>query len=197
MTTAFEFLPRNQRKPVRPIASIVAVPVTLAAFFIGILIFQKSSKNLELEYQKAQSRVEALTMDFISRAEQKLPNERLFADLTHRIEKHNLKTGARRSSWTKFFNTLDIALPDDSVIIALKNQKTGNSSFAPDDREFKIEIAVASIEDANALYRNLSTLPQIESLNFAPRGEIVHQGRTGVSITIDFRFNENYVQPSL
>ena len=196
MTTAFEFLPRNQRKPVRPLLSMAAMLVTAVGFFVGVLIFQSSAKSLEIEYKNAQARVDSLTMDFIGKAQQKLPDESSLSDLSNRVLEHNLKMGDKRSSWTQLFNTLDAVLPQDSVIIALENQQTGSPSFAAADREFRLRIAVANIDDANALYRNLSTLPQIESLNFAPRGEVIHQGRSGISITIDFRFNENYVQSS-
>ncbi|MBU1109506.1 MAG: hypothetical protein KKB51_22685 [Candidatus Riflebacteria bacterium] len=192
MTNSFEFLPADDRRIRTPKISLAIFLLTASAFFVGTFALHSYSVGLEKAYHEASGRVEKETIGFISHAAQLLPNVAAINDLKEKTQYHNLEMGDKTSVWTKLFNALDAVMPEDSVILAIENPKTGKMSFAATDRQFKIRIALTSIDAANAIYMKLAAIPAIESLNFTPRVEKQHQPQQSLNVDLEFTFNETY-----
>ena len=192
MTNSFEFFPADARKIRIPKVSLIIFLITAVVFFIGVFALRSYSASLEMAHREASARVENETMGFISRAAQLMPDAAVISNLAEKTRLHNMEMGEKTSIWTRLFNTLDAVLPENSVILAIENPVSGKMSFASADRQFKIRIALTSIDAANAIYMKLAALPAIESLSFTPRGEKQHQGRQSVNVDLEFTFNETY-----
>lgn len=192
MTNSFEFLPADGRRIRAPKISLAIFLVTVAVFFIGVFSLHSYSASLEKAYHDASARVENQTMVFISHAAKLMPDESAIRKLAENTQRHNMEIGEIPSTWTRFFNALDEALPENSVILSIENPKTGNMSFAATDRQFKVRIALTNIDAANAIYMKLATIPSIESLSFTPRGEVRRNGRQSLNVDLEFTFNETY-----
>ncbi|PKL48308.1 MAG: hypothetical protein CVV42_10045 [Candidatus Riflebacteria bacterium HGW-Riflebacteria-2] len=192
MTNAFEFIPANSLKLRQPRLSLAFFLVTATCFLLGIFAMNKYTESLEQSYQETSARLEKETMTFIQRATNMLPDSSALDSVINRTRLHNLAIGGKNSVWTKLFNTLDLALPEDSVILTINNPKSGKAVFAAEDRQFRIRIALTGIEAANDIYARLASLQEIESLSFTPRGEMKQEGRQSLNVDLEFNFNETY-----
>ncbi|MDD2998616.1 MAG: hypothetical protein PHV05_06095 [Candidatus Riflebacteria bacterium] len=190
MTTAYEYLARDRRRikaPVFSAAVLLAVTCLLGGVFA---VTRYYSGKLESDYAKAAGRVANESQNFIDSARTLLPQESTIIDIEQNTETHNLAIVGNFSVWTKLFNNIETALPENSVITAIENTLTGSPVFKAEDRFFRIRIAVAGMEQSNTLYAKLAENKHFESLSFTPKGEISYQGRNGISIELEFKFNE-------
>ena len=190
MTTAYEYIDREERRikmPVFSAAIALAASITAFALLTGM---NHSSRTLEREYAAAAERMQKESQSFIDRASGMLPPETLLTEVERQVNAYNLKIGGKFSIWTRLFNAIENAMPEGALITAIENPFTSKPLFAAEDRFFRFRVAVQNTEQANAFYMKLSEIPAFENLNFTPRGEIKVQGSTGFSIDIEFRFNE-------
>jgi hypothetical protein len=196
MTTAFEFLPKNERKACRPVYSIISLISLSLAFSAGFVTMREWSRRLEKECNLAKIRAEEVKLNFMTRAEKFLPDETAIKQLAESIRRHNLMMDKRNSAWTRLFNVIDSCLPDDSIILAIENPSSNQPLFSSEDRAFRVKVAVSGIEEANTLYMKLAAINSIVALSFNPRGEMIHQGRKCLNVDLEFRFNENNASTS-
>ncbi len=192
MTNSFEFIPANNLSLRTPRLSLTIFLLSAILFLGGLFFLREYSARLEQECKVAGERVESETMNFIQRATQLLPDASTVNTVADMTQQHNLTMGGKASVWTKLFNSIDGALPEDSVILALENPLTRKPVFAAENRQFKIRIALSSIASANDVYAKLAALQEIESLSFTPRGEVKAMGRQCLDVDLEFTFNEAY-----
>ncbi|OGK06489.1 MAG: hypothetical protein A2W80_10530 [Candidatus Riflebacteria bacterium GWC2_50_8] len=192
MTNSFEFLPADRRKIRMPKVSLLLFLTTAIVFVISTVSLHKYSSNLEKAYQDASTRVENEAISFIKRALQLMPDPSSVDDIAVKTTRHNLEMGELTSVWTKLFNTLDAVLPEDSAIQLIENPQTGKMMFSAADRHFRIRVALSGTEAANDIYARLAALQAIESLSFTPRSEMKNTVTKGLSVDLEFRFNEAY-----
>jgi len=189
MSTAFEFLDRDQRRIGFPRLSFAAF-IVLAIFSIVLHFFIiDSTDRLQQKINEVAARVESAAQKVISESGNLLPGEGELVEIEQLTELFNLSVGPARSSWTKFFNALERVLPDNVVLLAIENQKSGRPVFKAEDRDFRLRIAVPDIDSANFLYRKFTDEKAFSSLNFTPKGEIRYQGHTGVGVEVNLTFN--------
>ncbi len=192
MTTAYEFVERDERRITMPIISAAAALIASVIVFTMLAAMNISAGNLEKEYATAAERMKNESQAFIDRASKMLPDEAKISSVEENVNRHNLKIGGQFSTWTKLFNAIDTAMPEGAVITAIENPFTTKAIFSAEDRFFRFRIAVKDTEQANAFYMKLSEASSFENLNFTPRGEVKHQGKSGFSIDIEFKFNETF-----
>lgn len=190
MTTAFEYLNRDERRIKMPVISAAIMLGSSIVIFSLLASMSYSAKKLEADYSQAAERMATKAQTFIDRARSMLPPDSLITDLEQKTMQHNLAISGTYSAWTRFFNTLESALPENSVITAIENTLSSKSSFTAEDRFFRVRIAVSDADQANALYMKLSGIKSIEALSFTPKGDIKYQGRSGISIEVEFKFND-------
>jgi len=191
MTTAFEFLEREERRITLPVSSAIAVLATSVLAFSVLAWMSVYSKQLEKEYAAAAIAIESDSKQFLELASGMLPPEARISELESAIQKHNLAIGGIFSVWTRLFNSIEASLPDGAIITAIENPFTQKPVFAAEDRFFRFRIAVTDPEHANAFYLKLSENHALENLSFVPKGEIKFQGKTAFSIEIEFKFNDS------
>lgn len=191
MTTAFEFLEREERRITLPVSSAIAVLAASVLAFSVLAWMSFYSKRLESEYAAAAIAIENDSKQFIELASGMLPPEAKISELESAIQKHNLAIGGTFSVWTRLFNSIENSLPDDAIITGIENPFTGKPVFVAEDRFFRFRIAVTNPDHANAFYLKLSENHALENLNFVPKGEIKFQGKTAFSIEIEFKFNDS------
>ncbi len=191
MTTAFEFLEREERRITLPVRSAVAALAVSVVAFSVLAWMSVYSKRLEKEYAAAAIAIESDSKKFLELASGMLPPEAKISELEAAIQKHNLAIGGIFSVWTRLFNSIEASLPDGAIITAIENPFTGKPIFAAEDRFFRFRIAVTDPDHANAFYLKLSENHALENLNFVPKGEIKFQDKTAFSIEIEFKFNDS------
>ena len=192
MTTAYEFVERDERRITMPIISAAGALLASVIVFTLLAAMNFSARNLEKEYTAAADRMKIESQAFIDRASKMLPDEANISSVEEQVNRHNLKIGGQFSTWTRLFNAIETAMPEGAVITAIENPFTAKALFAAEDRFFRFRIAVNDTEQANSFYMKLSEATCFENLNFTPRGEVKHQGKTGFSIDIEFKFNETF-----
>jgi hypothetical protein len=190
MTTSFEFIKRDERRIAIPRPSIIVFLSSVLIFVVMNLSMRWYSNNLQNEFQKKSSEVKSLAMEFLAKANAKMPDKTVFDQLNLDTLKHNNNMGGIRSSWTSFFNKLEAILPEEAIVMEILNSRTEKSVFDADDRAFKVLIAVKNKDTANEIYRALANKREFESLSFTPKGEVFYQGRNCLSIELAFRYNE-------
>lgn len=189
MSTAFEFLDRGQRRIRFPrVAFLVSILIAVSSAIMHIFILD-STERLQKKLGEVASRVEIAAQKAVKEAADKLPGEGELAEAERLTEQFNLSMGPTRSSWTKFFNALERVLPDNVVLLAIENSKTGKPLFKAEEKDFRLRLAVPDIDSANFLYRKFSDEKSFSSMNFTPKGEIRYQGHTGISVEINLTFN--------
>ncbi len=190
MTTAYEYLERDERRIRMPVVSATVAVVSCFFVFTALIYMYFSASRLEREYAAAVTRVKNDAQQFIDRATTMLPPESAISELEQNIQAHNLAIGGGFSIWTKLFNRLDALLPEGAIITAIENPFTQKPVFAAEDRFFKFRVALLNSDDANSFFLKLSETPAFENLSFNPKGEIRYQGRAGFSIEFEFRYND-------
>ncbi|HOI89655.1 MAG TPA: hypothetical protein PLK28_04000 [Candidatus Rifleibacterium sp.] len=190
MTTAFEFLEREERRIALPVSSAIAALAASVLAFSVLAWMSVYSKRLESEYTASAIAIENDSKQFLELASGMLPPEARINELEAAIQKHNLAIGGVFSVWTRLFNSIETSLPTGAIITAVENPFTGKAVFAAEDRFFRFRIAVTDPDHANAFYLKLSENHALENLNFVPKGEIKFQGKTAFSIEIEFKFND-------
>ncbi len=189
MSTAFEFLDKGQRRIRFPrVVFLVSILIAVASAILHIFILD-STERLQKQRGDVAARVELAAQKAVKEASDQLPGEGELAEAERLTELFNLSMGPVRSSWTRFFNALERVLPDNVVLLAIENSKTGKPVFKPEDKDFRLRIAVPDIDAANYLYRKFSDEKSFSSMNFTPKGEIRYQGNTGISVEINLTFN--------
>lgn len=190
MTTAYEFIDREERRIRMPIFSAATALIASITVFALLAGMNHSSRTLENEYSAAAERMQKESQSFIDRASSMLPPETFLNEVERQVNAYNLRIGGKFSIWTRLFNAIEKAMPEGALITAIENPFTSKALFTAEDRFFRFRVAVQNTEQANAFYMKLAEIPAFENLNFTPRGEVKIQGSTGFSIDIEFRFNE-------
>lgn len=190
MSTAFEFLGRENRRIRFPRLAMFVFLGSLFGFVILQAYMVTTTRSLGAALNASAARVEVEAARSIDAARQLMPKDSEIVAMEKLSAQHNLTMGGSRSSWTKLFNTLDRVLPEDVVITAIENPRTNRSLFGVEDREFRLRLAVTSIDAANYLYMKFSNEKAFGSLSFTPKGEIKYQDRTGLSVELMFIYND-------
>lgn len=190
MSTAYEFLARENRRIRFPRSALIVFFVCLAFFVLLNFYTFASTARLKKDLHAAAERVEAEAVRAINETRQFMPNESEIAELEKLSVQHNQSMGGSRSAWTRLFNNLEKVLPADVVIVVIESPRLGRPVFGVDDREFRLRLAVADIDIANLVYMQFSNEKAFGSLSFTPKGPINYQGRSGLSVELIFTFNE-------
>lgn len=190
MSTAFEFLGRETRRIRFPRLALLVFTCSLLSFVILQVYMLTSARSLGTELNISAAKVEEAAARSIDAARQLMPKDSEIVEIEKLSAQHNLAMGGSRSSWTKLFNALERVLPEDVVITAIENPRTNRSLFGVEDREFRLRLAVTSIDAANFLYMKFSNEKAFGSLSFTPKGEIKYQDRTGLSVELMFIYND-------
>lgn len=189
MTTNFEFLPRSSRRVHFGWKAPAAFLIT-GLTFLGIAGWlHVSAGDLEAAYEREVANIEGRAAELASEAMAILPAPGPIQALRDRVIRHNTALIGPRTPWTRIFDALEELLPADAVVARLDRMSSGKPEFPGGALDLKILLVVAQIEAANQFYLKLSGDRRFDEVSFMPRGEMAHQGRTGIGVEVSFRFN--------
>lgn len=190
MTTNFEFLPRSSRRVHLGWKAPAAFLITGLTFLGTAGWLHVTARDLQSAYEREVATIEVRAAELASAAMAILPDPGPIEALRDRVIRHNTALIGPRTPWTRIFDVLEEFLPADAVVARLDRLSSGKPEFPGGALDLKILLVVAQIEAANQFYLKLSSDRRFDEVSFMPRGEMVHQGRSGIGIEVSFRFIE-------